>query len=123
MKPFTDFLNTESIDTQQVCKLEDVLTEVLAKEYDTACAYVSVDKIELSYLTCEDPTDKPVITLHLRYGVTNEHDWQKEMDLFYDRSNLDFIAGQFYQALVSQEQETNNYEQERCIRFIKQLTG
>ena len=103
MKPFTDFLNTESIDTQQVCKLEDVLTEVLAKEYDTACAYVSVDKIELSYLTCEDPTDKPVITLHLRYGVTNEHDWQKEMDLFYDRSNLDFIAGQFYQALVSQE--------------------
>ena len=45
MKPFIDFLNAESIDNQQVCKLEDVLTEVLAKEYDTACAYVSVENI------------------------------------------------------------------------------
>ena len=108
MKPFTDFLNAESIDTQQVCKLEDVLTEVLAKEYDTACAYVSVEKVELSYLTCEDPTDKPLITIHLRYGVASAgKDWQKEMDLYYDRSSLDFIAGQFYQALVSQEQEDN----------------
>lgn len=108
MKPFTDFLNAESIDTQQVNKLEDVLTEVLAKEYDTACAYVSVEKVELSYLTCEDPTDKPLITIHLRYGVANAgKDWQKEMDLYYDRSSLDFIAGQFFQALVSQEQEDN----------------
>ena len=104
MKPFIDFLNAESIDNQHVCKLEDVLTEILAKEYDTACAYVSVENIELCYLTCEEPTDKPLITIHLRYGVASAgKDWQKEMDLYYDRSSLDFIAGQFYQALISQE--------------------
>lgn len=104
MKPFVNFLNAESIDNQHVCKLEEVLTEVLAKEYNTACAYVNVDNVELSYLTCEDPTDKPLITIHLRYGVASaEKDWQKEMDLYYDRSSLDFIAGQFFQALIETE--------------------
>ena len=104
MGPFADFLKFDNIKTEHILMLEDVLTEVLAKEYDTACAYVSVEKVELSYLTCEDPTDKPLITIHLRYGVASTgKDWQKEMDLYYDRSSLDFIAGQFYQALVSQE--------------------
>lgn len=107
---FEEFLNPNSIDTQHVCKLEEVLTEILAKEYDTACAYVNVDNVELDYLTCENPSEKPLITIHIRYGVAsiekNKKDnggWQKEMDLYYNRSNLDFIAGQFYQVLVSED--------------------
>lgn len=103
MESFADFLKFDSIKTEHILKLEDVLTEVLAKEYDTACAYVNVDNIELGYLACSEPTDKPVITLHLRYGVAGENDWQKEMDLFYEKSDLMFISGQFYQALIDQE--------------------
>lgn len=92
------------ISTKLIRKIEEVLTEILAREYHTACAYVSVDKIELSYLTCEEPDDKPVITMHLRYGDADAgKDWHKEMDLYYDRSNLDFIAGQFFQALIDTE--------------------
>ena len=91
-------------DKLKISKIEEALTEVLAKEYDTACAYVCIDKIELSYLTCENPTDKPLVTMHLRYGVASVgKDWQKEMDLYYDRSDQDFIAGQFFQALIETE--------------------
>lgn len=100
---FKEFLNPNSIDAQHVCKLEEVLTEILAKENGTACAYVNVDKIELDYLTCEKPNDEPLITIHIRYGVADtKEDWQKEIDLYYNKSNLDFIAGQFYQVLVSE---------------------
>ena len=99
----TNFLKFDDIKTEHIYMLERKLTEVLAKECGTACAYVNVDKIELSYLSCSEPTDKPVITLHLRYGVAGENDWQKEMELFYETSDLMFISGQFYQVLVSEE--------------------
>lgn len=100
---FEEFLNPNSINTQHVHKLEEVLTEILAKECGTSCAYVNVDEIELSYLTCEDPTDKPLITIHIRYGVVStEKDWQKETDLTYSKSSLDFIAGQFYQVVTGE---------------------
>ena len=99
----TNFLNFDNIKTEHILMLEEKLTEVLAKEYNTACAYVNVDKIELSYLTREDPTDKPLITIHLRYGVAGENGWQEETDLFYETGDLMFISGQFYQTLVSQE--------------------
>ena len=106
---FEEFLNPNSIDAQYVYNLEEVLTEILAKEYETACAYVNVDKVELDYLNsgCSDPSGKPLITIHIRYGVANTgEDWQKEIDLYYDKSSLDFIAGQFYQVLVSEDQES-----------------
>jgi len=99
----TDFLNFDNIKTEHILMLEEKLTEIVAKEYGTACAYVKVDEIELSYLTREDPTDKPLITIHLRYGVAGENDWQKEMELFYEIGDLMFISGQFYQAFISGE--------------------
>lgn len=98
-----DFYNTEEIS-----KLEDRLTEVLQNEYggDTFL-WVNVDKIELSYIVCE-PGDKPTVTIKIRYGYHSdgEDSWQKELELYYEEDNLDFIAGQFYQALVERENET-----------------
>ena len=99
----TNFLNFDNIKTEHILMLEEKLTEVLAKERGTACAYVSVDKIELDYLSCSGPADEPVIIIHLRYGVAGENGWQEETDLFYETGDLMFISGQFYQTLVSQE--------------------
>lgn len=88
---------------EYVNSLETALTEVLAKEYRSACAYVNVDAISLNYLACE-PGDDPLITMHLRYGVAGDsQEWQKEVDLYISVLDPTFIAGQFYQILVSDE--------------------
>lgn len=89
-------------DTKEISKVEDRLTEVIAKEYQSACAYANIDKVEISYLATE-PGDKPVVVLYIRYGVASENDWQKELKLYYEEDSLDFIAGQFFQALVGAE--------------------
>ena len=88
-------------DPNEITKLEEKLTEVLAKEYDSACAYVAVDKVEFSYIACE-PGDKPTVTITLRYGVYgDEKEWQKNTEIFYENDSLDFIAGQFFQVLIT----------------------
>ena len=95
-----DFYNTEEIS-----KIENRLTEVLMNEYggDTFL-YVCIDKVELSYVVCE-PGDKPTVTMKIRYGYhsDSEDSWQKELELYYEEDNLDFIAGQFFQALIETE--------------------
>jgi len=91
-------------DTYEISKIEDKLTEVLKKEYGAADVWVGIDKIELDYVTCE-LGDKPVVTIKIRYGQHADDDssWQKELELYYEEDNLDFIAGQFYQALIERE--------------------
>lgn len=89
---------------KEVNKLEEALTEIVASEYNNACAYVNVDKVELSYIACEED-EEPMTTITIRYGVTGEKNgWQKTIELYYKKDSIDFIAGQFFQAMVDQEE-------------------
>lgn len=93
-----DFLNIKEIN-----KLEEALTEIVASEYTSACAYVNIDKVELNYVACEED-DEPLTTMTVRYGVAGEKDWQKTIELYYKKDSIDFIAGQFFQAMVDGEE-------------------
>lgn len=94
-----DFLNIKEIN-----KLEEALTEIVASEYNSACAYVNIDKVELSYIACEED-EQPMTTITVRYGVASENDWQKTIQLYYKKNSIDFITGQFFQAMIDQEEE------------------
>lgn len=98
METLKDILNIDS-NSDTLTKLEEVLTEIVASEYNSACAYANIDKVEFDYIT----SDKPLITLHLRYGVASEDDWQKTIELPYKKDSIDFIAGQFFQAMIDKE--------------------
>jgi len=89
--------------TKDITELEDRLTEVLQNEQGGN--WVNVSKIELSYILCDQDDDKPIVTIEIRYGYQSdsEPNWQKELELYYEEDSLDFIAGQFFQALVDEE--------------------
>ena len=93
-----DFFNIKEIN-----KLEEALTEIVASEYISACAYVNIDKVELNYIACEED-EEPMTTITVRYGVAGENDWQKTIQLYYKKDNIDFITGQFFQAMINEEE-------------------
>ena len=88
---------------KEINKLEEALTEIVASEYSNACAYVNVDKVEFNYIACEED-DEPTTTITIRYGVAGENDWQKTIELYYKKDSIDFIAGQFFQAMIDGEE-------------------
>lgn len=92
-------------DTREISKIEDRLTNILQNEYGGDEAFwVCIDKVEFIYLVC-DPGDKPTVIIKIRYGyqADGEDSWQKELELYYEEDSIDFIAGQFYQALIETE--------------------
>lgn len=88
---------------KEINKLEEALTEIVAHDYGSACAYANIDKVELDFSTCEE-NEEPLTTITIRYGVASDNDWQKEIELYYKKDSIDFIAGQFFQAMIDKEE-------------------
>ena len=92
------------LSTKDITELEERLLEILAKEYNSKYVFVNVNKVEVDYMFCENIDDEPLITFYINYGDKEaERIWQKELKLYYKEGNIDFIAGQFFEALVEGE--------------------
>ena len=91
------------LDKFEIAKIEDRLTKILWAEYSYVKEdmWLDVTNITVDYNGLEE---EPDIALKLRYGYTpkDEQDkrWQYDIELMIKSWDLEFIAGQFTQALV-----------------------
>jgi len=86
---------------ENIERIEGRLLSVVEQQY--LCPkeemYLDVDRIELSY-----DERKVNATMHVSFGrygqnLSESERWRKELELPLESDNLEFIAGQFFQAL------------------------
>lgn len=85
----------------EIEKLEERLLKVVMGEYPGGNElYLNIDKVDIAYIE-GDPTTTIYISFG-RYDPEGNPDdrWQKEVELDFESENIEFIAGQFFQALV-----------------------
>lgn len=89
-------------DDAYVEKLEKRLTEVVVSEYEFSEeeAYVSVEEISTSYICGEPYTVLSVSFGRLPTDGQKNGRWQKSMKLDLTSDSIEFVAGQFFQALA-----------------------
>ena len=85
----------------EIEKLEERLLKVVMGEYPGGNElYLNIDKVDIVYIEGD-----PTTTIHINFGrydpEGNPDDrWQKETEIPFVVDNLDFIAGQFFQAIM-----------------------
>lgn len=82
-------------------KLNNRLTKVVESEYgEQDGLFACVSKITIDY-TC-DVSTTCIIKFGKNLGIKNEANWEKSVEIFIVSDNLEFIAGQFTQAIIDQ---------------------
>ena len=83
-------------DGKYIKKVQKRLLKVLKKEYGNVDGlYCEIDRVDIYFL------DGPSMCMEVRYGrFINDaaSDWQRVLDLPLTDGNIDFLAGQFFQA-------------------------
>ena len=80
-------------------KLNDRLTKVVESEWGgLEGAYATVEEIKIDYTYSINTTCK--IKFGRNLGIKNEANWEKELEIYLISDDLEFIAGQFTQAII-----------------------
>lgn len=87
-------------NTQDIEKLDDKLLEIVNNEWGGLDGlFANLSEVNIDYAFNE-----PMITMKIKFGRYTEHGingrWEKEIELQLISDNLDFIAGQFTQAII-----------------------
>ena len=80
-------------------KLNDRLTKVIELEWGgLEGVYAVIEEITIDYTCSINTTCK--IKFGRNLGIKNEANWEKELEIYLISDDLEFIAGQFTQAII-----------------------
>ena len=80
-------------------KVNDRLTKVVESEWGgLEGVYAAIEEITIDYTCSINTTCK--IKFGRNLGIENEANWEKELEIYLISDDLEFIAGQFTQAII-----------------------